>query len=71
MPDEGTDKIESDPKDLRLKQAQAMLDLFEADCGRAAATLEELKEWACAQNEEHLQFRVDQFLLTSEDRCAA
>jgi hypothetical protein len=69
MPDEEADKMESDPKKLRLKQAQAMLDLFKADRGRAAATLEELKEWARAQNDERLQFRVDQFLSKPERPC--
>ena len=48
--------------ELRLKQAQAMLDLFEGDHGRAAVTLEELREWATAQNEDHLQFRVNRHL---------
>ena len=71
MPDEEADKVASDPKKLRLKQAQAMLDLFEADRGRAAAALEELKEWACAQNDEHLRFRVDQSLSEPESRCIA
>jgi len=48
--------------ELRLQQAQAMLDLFEADRQRAAVTLEELREWANAQNEDHLSFRVNQCL---------
>jgi hypothetical protein len=39
-----------------------MLDLFEGDRGRAAVTLEELREWASAQNEDHLQFRVNRHL---------
>ena len=58
MPNEKADNIDPDAQKWRLKQAQAMLDLFEEDHGRAAATLEELKKWASAQNEEHLQFRV-------------
>ena len=48
--------------ELRLKQAQAMLDLFEGDRQQAAATLEELREWANAQDQEHLQFRVDHYV---------
>jgi hypothetical protein len=48
--------------ELRLQQAQAMLDLFEADRQRAAVTLGELREWANAQNEDHLSFRVNQYL---------
>jgi hypothetical protein len=59
---------ETDAKTLRLTQAQAMLDLFEEDRGRAAVALEEVKEWAYAQNIELLQFRVDQFLSQSEGR---
>ena len=39
-----------------------MLDLFEGDRGRAAVTLEELREWAGAQNEDYLQFRVNRHL---------
>jgi hypothetical protein len=49
-------------KTLRLKQAHAMLNLFETDFGRPAATLEEIKEWAHAQEDEQLRSRVDQFL---------
>jgi hypothetical protein len=62
VPNEEIDNIERDAEKWRLKQAQAMLDLFEGDRGRAATTLEELKEWAGAQNEEHLQFRVNRYL---------
>ena len=69
MLDEETDSAESDPETLRLKQAQAMLNLFETDRGRVAVTLEEIKEWAYTQDHEQLQFRVDQFLSKSESRC--
>ena len=48
--------------ELRLQQGQAMLDLFEADRQRAAVTLGELREWANAQNEDHLSFKVNQYL---------
>jgi len=51
--------VETDSKNMRCKQAQAMLDLFEADCGRAAVTLEEIKEWACAQQDDELRLRVE------------
>ena len=47
---------------LRLKQAHAMLNLFETDFGRPAVTLEEIKEWAHAQEDEQLRSRVDQLL---------
>ena len=59
----------ADRKTLRLKQAQAMLDLFETDCGRAAVALDDIKEWAYAQDDGQLQFRVDQFLSKSESHC--
>jgi hypothetical protein len=47
---------------LRLKQAHAMLNLFETDFGRPAVTLEEIKEWTYAQEDEQLPSRVDQLL---------
>jgi hypothetical protein len=53
-----------DSKDSTVKQAQALLTLFETDCGRAAVTLEEVKEWIWAQGDEHLQIRM-QHLLSS------
>jgi hypothetical protein len=66
MFDEVVGSAESDAKTLRLKQSHAMLNLFETDCGRAAVTLEEIKEWAHAQEDEQLRSRVDQ-LLSSPD----
>ena len=65
MLDEVVDNAESDEKMLRLKQAHAMLNLFEIDRGQAAVALEEIKEWAYAQEDEQLQLRVDQFLSNS------
>ena len=47
---------------LRLKQAHAMLNLFEMDFGRPAVTIEEIKKWAHAQEDEQLRSRVDQLL---------
>jgi hypothetical protein len=47
---------------LRLKQAYAMLNLFEADLGRAPVALEEIKDWAAAQEDERLRSRVDRLL---------
>jgi hypothetical protein len=49
-------------KTLRLKQAHAMLDLFETDFGRPAVTLGEIKQWAYAQEDEQLRSRVAQLL---------
>ena len=62
MIDEIVDNAKSDAKTLRFKQANAMLHLFNIDCGRAAVTLEEIKEWANAQEDEQLRSRVHQFL---------
>jgi hypothetical protein len=62
MFDEPVSAAEFDAKTLRLKQAHAMLDLFETDFGRAAASLEEIKEWAYAQEHEQLRSRVDRLL---------
>jgi hypothetical protein len=60
MLDQNVDEKDSDTNCLRLKQARTIhhplppdfrhpalnLDLFAADCGRAALTLDEIKEWA-------------------------
>jgi hypothetical protein len=56
------DSIRDSEKWLLKEQARAMLDLFEEDHGRAPATLEEVREWAEAQNEGHLKFRVSRRL---------
>ena len=62
MIDEMVDSAKPDVKALRFKQAHAMLHLFNTDCGRAAVTLEEIKEWASAQEDEQLRSRVHRFL---------
>jgi hypothetical protein len=49
-------------KTTRLKQAQAMLDLFKTDAGRAASTLDEIKEWASTQGDDKLLLRVERLL---------
>ena len=59
-PDDGI--IRDLEKWLLKEQARAMLDLFEEDHGRTPATLEEVREWAKAQNEEQLKFRVNRRL---------
>jgi hypothetical protein len=48
---------------FRLTQAQAVLDLFEKDCGRPAATMNEIHHWAIAQNRAHLEWRVKRRLI--------
>ena len=62
MIDEIVDSAKSDAETLRFKQAHAMLHLFKTDCGRAAVTVEEIREWATAQVDEQLRSRVHQFL---------
>ena len=64
MPDAAPDDgiIRDSEKWLLKEQARAMLDLFEEDHGRTPATLEEVRVWAKAQNEEHLKFRVNRRL---------
>ena len=64
MPNEVPDDdiVRDAEKWLLTEQARAMLDLFEEDCGRTPATLEEVREWAKAQNEGHLKFRVSRRL---------
>jgi hypothetical protein len=54
-----TDIIRDAEKWLLREQAQVMLDLFEEDCGRKPATLEEMREWAVAQNDTSLRSRVN------------
>ena len=64
MPNEVPDDdiVRDSEKWLLKEQARAMLDLFEEDRGRTPATLEEVREWAKAQNEEQLKFRVNRRL---------
>jgi hypothetical protein len=35
-----------------------MLELFETDLGRPATSLEEIKEWVYAEDDEQLRFRI-------------
>jgi hypothetical protein len=53
------------PNDAKsgLLEYQALLDVFEKDCGRPAATMAEVRYWASAQNRGHLEFRVKRRLL--------
>jgi len=62
MFDEPIGNAESHAKTLRLKQAHAMLNLFETDLGRVPVTLVQVKEWAAAQEDEQLRSRVDRFV---------
>jgi len=65
------DDIIRDAEQWLLKeQARAMLDLFEEDLGRTPATLAEVREWARAQNDERLKFRVSRRVDVVLDACA-
>ena len=70
MSDEEFDAIIGDAK-WQLAHAQACLHLFEKDLGRRAAATAEVREWACAQDREHLQFRMKRYLVASELWAAA
>jgi hypothetical protein len=43
----------------RLQRARALLELFEEDRGRGAATVEELRDWMGAQYTDQLQIRMN------------
>ena len=45
-----------------LQRARALLEMFEEDCGRRAATIEELREWMGAQYTDQLQIRMNRRL---------
>jgi hypothetical protein len=53
------------PSDAKwgLLEYQALLDVFEKDCGRPAATMADVRYWAGAQNRQHLEYRVKRRLL--------
>ena len=65
MFDQNTDISKSESKSLRHKQARAMLALFEVDRGRAAVTLDEIKEWASSQQDDELCSRVERLVSQS------
>jgi hypothetical protein len=72
MPNEISDDdiIRDAEKWLLKEQARAMLDLFEEDHGRTPSTLDEVREWASAQNNEDLKFRVNRRLNSVLDAYA-
>ena len=65
MFEQNIDIAGSELKSLRRKQAQAMLDLFEVDRGRAAVTLDEIKKWASSQQGDELGSRVERLVSQS------
>jgi len=46
----------------RLNRARALLDMFEEDRGRRAASVEELRDWMGAQYTDQLQIRMNRHL---------
>jgi hypothetical protein len=71
MLDEGPDDdiIRDAEKWLLKEKAQAMLDLFEQDCGRTPGTLEEVREWARAQDDVFGHLRVRRTRRTGDGLC--
>jgi hypothetical protein len=58
----GTDYASCDAERRRLQRARALLEMFEEDCGRQAATVEELRDWMGAQYTDRLQIRMNRRL---------
>jgi hypothetical protein len=56
------DYASRDAERRRLQRARALLEMFEEDCGRQAATVEELREWMGAQYTDRLQIRMNRRL---------
>ena len=56
------DHASRDAERRRLQRARALLEMFEEDCGRQAATVEELREWMGAQYTDRLQTRMNRRL---------
>ena len=62
MPNDAAGHAGGDTDRRRLKRARALLEMFEEDCGRRAATIEELREWMGAQYTDQLQMRMNRRL---------
>jgi hypothetical protein len=58
MPQQAINHVSGDADRRRLQRARALLEMFEEDCGRRAATVEEPREWMGAQYTDQLQFRM-------------
>jgi hypothetical protein len=55
-------RVDRDAERRRLKRARALLEMFEEDCGRQAANVEELREWMGLQYTDKLQIRMNRRL---------
>jgi hypothetical protein len=56
------DAISRDEERRQALRLEAMLDMFEEDRGRSAASMEELRDWMGAQYVDRLQLRMDRRL---------
>ena len=54
--------MSEDDKRRQTLRLEAMLDMFEEDRGRSAASMEELRDWMGAQYVDRLQLRMDRRL---------
>ena len=52
-------EMSGDNKRRQTLRLEAMLDMFEEDCGRPAGSMEELRDWMGTQYVERLQLRMD------------
>jgi hypothetical protein len=59
MPNRATDNAGRAVDRRRLQRARALLEIFGEDCGRRAATIEELRKWVGAQPADQLQIRMN------------
>jgi len=59
MPNRATDNASRAVDRRRLQRARALLEIFGEDCGRRAATIEELRKWVGAQPAHQLQIRMN------------
>lgn len=62
MPNQAIGWASGDTDRRRLKRARALLEMFAEDCGRQAATVEELRDWMGAQYTDKLQIRMNRRL---------
>ena len=62
LSNQATVRGDCDTERRRLTRARALLEMFEEDCGRGAATVEELREWMGMQYTDQLQIRMNRRL---------
>jgi hypothetical protein len=57
-----TGSIVDDAYRAQLKRARALLEMFEEDRGRRAASIDELRDWVRGQYPDRLQIRMNRRL---------